>query len=133
MGGLIQGCEVAEFLVKRGREVTILETSDQLGTGIPDVNRVRLIEWLDKKGVNMSTEVRYEEITDKGLTVITREGERKSIEADTILLAMPMQPNTALFEVLKEKVPETYLIGDGKEPRLILDAMDDGARIGCAI
>ena len=30
MGGAIQGCQLAEFLVKRGRKVTVVEESDQV-------------------------------------------------------------------------------------------------------
>ena len=133
IGGLMHGCEIAEFLVKRGRKVTIVETSDQLGSGIPEVNRKRLLSWLAKKGVLMLTGVTYEEIVDKGLTIITREGERETLEADTILVATPPIPNTELFNALKSKVREIYLIGDSKEPRTILYAISDGSQIGCII
>ena len=34
IGGLLHGCQVAAFLVKRGRHVTIIEASDQVGEGI---------------------------------------------------------------------------------------------------
>ena len=34
IGGAIQGCELAEFLVKRGRKVTIVDTAETLGDGI---------------------------------------------------------------------------------------------------
>ena len=34
IGGGKQGCELAEFLVKRGRKVTIVDTADVLGYGI---------------------------------------------------------------------------------------------------
>jgi len=129
VGGLIQGCEIAEFLVKRSRDVTVLESSNQLGTGIPDVYRVRLLPWLAKKGVTMLTGITYDEITDKGLTVI-EEGKKHIIEADTILLATPPEPNTELLKILEGKVPEVYLIGDCKEPKLIVDAVADGSHIG---
>ena len=33
IGGGIQGCELAEFLVKRNRKVTIVDSADALGTG----------------------------------------------------------------------------------------------------
>ncbi|MBA7715515.1 Cinnamate reductase [subsurface metagenome] len=132
MGGLIHGCEIAELLVKRGRKVTIVETSNQLGTGVPEAKRGRLISWLAKKGVTMLTEVTYEAITDKGLTFV-REGQRETIEADTILIAVPPRANTELFKTLEGKVPEVYVTGDCKEPRLIVDAIEDGSRIGYAI
>ena len=81
----------------------------------------------------MMTGVKYEEITDKGLTIITKEGKRQTIEADTIVPAMPLTPNTELLKTLEGKVPEIYAIGDCREPRLIIDAIADGSRIARAI
>ena len=133
VGGLIYGCETAEFLVKRGRKVTILEASNQLGSGMIERNKVKLLKWMAKKGATVLTEVKYEEITDKGIRIMTKEGERRTIEADTILITTPPVPNTELFNSLKGRIPEVYLIGDAKEPRLILEAIADGLRIGHAI
>ncbi|MFC1963903.1 FAD-dependent oxidoreductase [Chloroflexota bacterium] len=133
MGGLIQGCQLAEFLVKRGRQVTIVETSDELGVGVPDRNRVRLIYWLEKKGVTMLTGVKYEEVTAKGLTITTREGQQQTIAADNVLTALPLRPNRELYQSIDGKVPEAYLVGDSAEGSKIIDAINDGFRIGRAI
>jgi 2,4-dienoyl-CoA reductase (NADPH2) len=133
IGGLIHGCEVAEFLVKRGRKVVILETSDQLGTGIIERTRIRLLNWLAKKGATMLTRVRFEEITAKGIRIITKEGESRTIEADTILITTPPVPNTELFKALEGRVPEVYMIGDCKEPHSVLEAIADGLCLGHAI
>ena len=129
IGGAIQGCELAEFLVKRGRRVTIVDTAEEMGEGMVDNTKIRLLWWLSKRGVIMMTGVRYEEITDKGLTIITKEGERQTIAADTILSAVPLIPNTELLKSLEGKVPKIHAIGDCKEPRLIIDAIADGSRI----
>ena len=133
MGGAIQGCELAEFLTKRRRKVTIVHTDETLGEGIPVEDQMRLFPWLDEKGVARYTGVKYEEITDEGLTITTKEGEKRTIEADTILPAIPSKPNIELFKAAEGKAPEIYLIGDCSEPRLIIDAVDDGMRIGLAI
>ena len=133
MGGSIHGCQMAEFLVKRGREVTIVETSDQLGVGISDINRDCLLDWLAKKGVTILTGMKYEEVTDKGLTITSKEGKRQTIEADSILPVMPLKANTEFLKALKGKVPEVYVSGDCREPHLILEAIADGSRIGRAI
>ena len=130
MGGLINGCELAEFLVKRGRKVTVLEESDQLGTGMPEVKRIRLLSWLTEKGVTFMTGVKYEEISDHGLNILSKLGERQSIPADTILVAVPFRPNGELFKALEGKVPEIYRIGDCRDPGLIVDAIADGSSIG---
>ncbi|GAI31171.1 unnamed protein product, partial [marine sediment metagenome] len=93
----------------------------------------QLFKLLAKKGATMMTEVKYEEITDKGLAIITKDGKRETLEADTIVLAMPLQPNTDLIKSLDGEVPEVYPIGDCREPRLIADAIADGSRIAYTI
>jgi pyruvate/2-oxoglutarate dehydrogenase complex dihydrolipoamide dehydrogenase (E3) component len=72
-------------------------------------------------------------VTAKGLTVLTKEGYKKTIEADSVVPAIPMRPNTKLFESLQGKVPEVYTIGDCNNPKLIADAVADGWRVGNAI
>lgn len=133
IGGGIQGCELAEFLVKRGRKVTIIGTSGKLGEGMVEVTRRRLFRWLARKGTDMVSEARCDEITDRGLTITTKDGKRQTIEADSIVTAMPLLPDNDLFRALEGKVPEIYRIGDCKEPLLILDAVADGSRIARVI
>ncbi len=133
IGGAIQGCELAEFLVKRGRKVTIVDTAETLGDELVGETKVRLFRWLAKKGVTMMTEVKYEEITDRGLTIISKEGKRQTIEADTIVPATHLTPNTELLENLEGRVPEIYTIGDCREPHLILEAIADGSRVAHSI
>lgn len=133
VGGTMHGCEVAEFLIKRGREVTIVEESDKLGAGMSDRNLDLFIPWLAKRGVRTLTQVRYEEVTDKGLIITTKEGKRQTLEADTILVSVPPKPNTEFFKDLERKVPEVFMIGDCKEPKLIVDAVADGSYIGRTI
>ena len=133
MGGAIQGCELAEFLVKRHRSVTIVEAGEALGEGMTVDNQRRLVRWLEEKGVLMLTGVRYEEITGKGLVVVNREGKRMTLESDTILPVPPLQPNADLIEGLQRVVPDVYSVGDCREPHLIADAIADGWQIACKI
>jgi 2,4-dienoyl-CoA reductase (NADPH2) len=134
MGGGIHGCQVAEFLAKRGRKVTIVDTAKEIGNGLLEtLVKPHLLMWLAEKGVAMMAEVKYEEITDKGLTITPKEGKRQTIEADTIVTAIPLQPSTELLKKLGGSAPEIYAIGDCKEPNKIIDAIADGSRIARAI
>jgi 2,4-dienoyl-CoA reductase (NADPH2) len=134
IGGNIQGCQTAYFLVKRGRVVTIVDTADEIGAGLLETFvKAHLLNWLDEKGVVMLSGVKYEEITDQGLTITTKEGMRKTIEADTIVTALPLLPNTEFLKSLEGSAPEVYGIGDCKDPHLTVDAIADGARIGRAL
>ena len=127
IGGTIQGCELAEFLIKRGRKVTIVDTAKEIGEGL-EFAALLLPGWLAKKATIM-TGVKYEEITDKGLTIVTKEGKRQAIEADTIVPAVTLSPDAELLKTLRGRVPEIYPIGDCREPGLIGDAIADGSHI----
>ena len=134
MGGSLHGCQVAEFLVKRGRKVTIVETSDKIGEGLLEILiKPRLLLWLSEKGVALMTEVKYEEITEQGLTIKTKEGKREILEADTIVTALPLLPNTDFLKGIEGSVSEVYTIGDCKEPRMIVDSVAEGSRIARTI
>jgi 2,4-dienoyl-CoA reductase (NADPH2) len=129
IGGALAGCQLAEFLVKRGRKVAIVDRAKKLGEGLLANDPTRLFKWFHQKGVVTMTEVKYEEITDQGLVVTTKEGERRTLEADTIMTALPLLPSADLLKSLEGKVPEVYQIGDCRESGYIHSAIADGSRI----
>jgi 2,4-dienoyl-CoA reductase (NADPH2) len=133
IGGAIQGAELAEFLVKRGRQITIVAGDEEISAGLPKRKQQRLVEWLGEKGATMITGTTCEEITEKGLVITTKEGIKQTIEADTVVPALPFEPDNKLFNELKGMVPEVYLIGDSNDPRLIIDAIAEGWRVGKAM
>ena len=130
IGGGIQGCETAEFLLKRGRTVTITEPTDKLGTGIPLLQWELLHPWLLRKGATILTGVTYQEVNDKGLVITDADGKVRTLEADSVMVVLPLRPNTGLYGALQGKVPELHMIGDCKEPGLIIDAMAAGFEVG---
>jgi 2,4-dienoyl-CoA reductase (NADPH2) len=130
VGGNIQGCELCEFLFKRGRQVTITESGPELGEGITKEDQFRFFPWLERRGIPTYTGVRYEEVNDEGLVITTKEGERKTLAADSIVVTLPLLPNTAIAADLEGKAPETHIIGSSQEPGLIYNAIADGARLG---
>jgi hypothetical protein len=77
--------------------------------------------------------VQYKEIIDNGLTITTKEGKRLSLEADTIVTALPLLPNTGLYKSLEGSAPEVHAIGDCREPHLTVDAVADGSRVARGI
>jgi 2,4-dienoyl-CoA reductase (NADPH2) len=129
IGGAIQGCELAEFLTKRGRKVTIVDKAERMGDGMVDALLEHLMLWFRKKGVTMISGVKeYVEVTGRGLTIVTKEGKKETIEADTVVPALPLAANTGLMKGLKKKGREVYAIGDCSEPGLIADAIGTGLR-----
>ena len=69
--------------------MTIVETGDELGTGLVPERKTRLFYWFDKQGVPLLSGVRLVEITDEGLSIVTRDGEPRFLAADTVIPALP--------------------------------------------
>ncbi len=133
IGGELVGCETAEFLVGKGKKVTVMRRGPEMALRVGFTRRIFFLNRLLEKGVTLFTEVRYNEVIPRGLVVTTIEGEKETIEADTIVLAAGSIPNKKLYEEIKGKVPETHLIGDCAEPRTICEAVADGYRIALEI
>ncbi|MDR0311868.1 MAG: FAD-dependent oxidoreductase [Acidobacteriota bacterium] len=124
IGGAVQGCELAEFLMKRGRDVTLVDQAELLGDGLTLAMKEQLFRWFEEKSLPMISGVReYVEINDRGLVIITREGKKMELEADTVIPAPPLLPNASLLEKLKTLVPEVYAVGDCCKPGLRVDAI----------
>lgn len=133
IGGRLHGCQTAEFLVKRGRNVTIVDdcTEDLIGDGLlPTFMKPWLLLWLDDKGVKIHSEVTYHEITRDGLVITTKDGKKQTLKADKVLTAMPMLPDPELVKSFEGTAKEVFALGDTREPNYIVDAVEDGAKIG---
>ncbi len=135
VGGTLHGCELTEFLTKRGRKVVMVHDGpkEQLGEGMTIDDLENLWPWLRRKGVPIHTAVKYERVTDQGLVVSTSDGKQITLEVDSIVTTQDFITNTLLFERLKPFVSEVYNIGSSSEPNLIVHAMKDGAKLGYAI
>ncbi|MCK9265145.1 MAG: NAD(P)/FAD-dependent oxidoreductase, partial [Deltaproteobacteria bacterium] len=124
LGGDLKGAESAEFFIKRGKEVVVLEEGEQLWNGMNLHLQLAWCPWIAARKVPIYTGVTYEEITDKGVRIKTKEGEEKLIEGDTVMIIAKDKKNDDLYRTLQGKAPEVYLIGDGKEDA---NAWFDGA------
>lgn len=131
IGGELVGCEVADFLAERGKKVTMTRRGKEMATGINPITKVLLFRRLNNGGVEMLTEVKYLEITEKGLKLIDKEKKERMIEANHIVLAAGSTPNNSLVEKLKGLTEEAiYLVGDCVAPRKLWNAIHEGAKVG---
>ncbi|MBU2499329.1 MAG: FAD-dependent oxidoreductase [Proteobacteria bacterium] len=134
IGGERVACETAEFLADKGKHVTVVRQGPKMGVRVGPVQRGRLLTRLRQKGVTLMTGVkRFEEITREGLKLIDKDGKQRTIKADTIVYGVGMKAEKRLAGELEGKVPELYTIGDCIRPREILEAVDEGARVGCEV
>lgn len=128
IGGQIQGVQLAEFLSQRGRDVTIVDDGpiENLGLNLPSYVKERVVLYNQSHGVKTLMGVKYHEINDKGMTITTDYGIKKTIEADSIITAIPTVANTSLADSLQGVVSEVYAIGDCNKAGVMVDAIEAG-------
>jgi 2,4-dienoyl-CoA reductase-like NADH-dependent reductase (Old Yellow Enzyme family)/thioredoxin reductase len=133
IGGELVGCETALYLLEQGKKVTVMRRGPVLATKVHHFIREPLLGRLKFKGVSMLTGVEYEEITEVGVVIRTSTGERMVVEADTVVLATGVVPDTELLPALQGKVARIFSVGDCVEPRGIRGAVEEGYRTGLDI
>lgn len=133
IGGELVGCETALYLAERGKKVTIMRRGPELATKVNQFIRIPLINRLQAKGVTIFTGVDYEEVTPTGVVIRNGVGERRVIQADTVVLAAGAKPNTELLPLVEGRVAQVLCVGDCVQPRGIREAVEEGFRAGLAI
>jgi thioredoxin reductase len=106
-----------------------VDTAETIGKGMIDFRLGLFLDWFDKQSGTIIAGVKDMEITDEGLVITTKEGEKQTLQADSIIPTSPLAPNTELLKSLEGKAPEIYAIGDCQEPRMIVNAIADGWKI----
>jgi len=127
VGGGFVGCETADFLAEQGKQVTIAEILPQLASELFSTVAGIIVQRLEQVGVTAYTGVKAEEITPQGMEIIDREGKRRVLEADDIVIAAGSVANQGVFQSLEGKVPVMYQVGDCVRARRIHEAVSEAA------
>jgi len=125
VGGGSVGCEVGTFLLSKGIQVTMLEMLPRLANTVNHATRNSLMGELNKGGAEMITGVQVTSISGNRVNYI-KDGKESSVDGDTIILALGARPENQLYNDLRPLVFDLRLIGDAKEPRLIMHAVREG-------
>lgn len=119
----------------QSRTVTLTRRGKRVGEKLGPTTRWALIQLLQNRGVQMLTQLHYDEITAGGLNATTRTGKQIFLEADTIVLATGQSPENTLFHELNNRVAELYLVGaartasEGNVQTAIWEATDAARKI----
>ena len=127
IGGDLVGLELAEFLTERGKRVTVIEPSNDLGPNLSIVRRSRVIHLLKSNGVNIIKNAKDIKISNSNVN-FELDGNAESIKADQVIIAMGTEPNTEFADELKENNFNVSMIGDCTSVGYIEGAISD-ARI----
>jgi 2,4-dienoyl-CoA reductase-like NADH-dependent reductase (Old Yellow Enzyme family)/thioredoxin reductase len=130
-GGGEVGIETADFIME-GHQVeslSIVEMLDDIGRDMNPMDKALLFGNRSifpkhfQNGLRIMCGTKVREITDTGVLVIDKQLHEYEIEADTVVLALGYTPDNSLYEELKDKSPDVYLVGDAMRAGLIVDAV----------
>lgn len=132
VGGGLSGCEVAIWLAQKGCEVSLVEMlPETMVGGAPVPTQVKLMtrDLMKKYAVDIHTSSRLVQITDEGVELQREREGIKILEADTVVLALGMKPETTLADKLDEQREHVYRIGDCRAPKNVMNAIWDAYEI----
>ncbi|MBW2267779.1 MAG: FAD-dependent oxidoreductase [Deltaproteobacteria bacterium] len=137
IGGGLVGVELAEFMARRGRQVTVLEESGWLATEMAHPRRARVLEEVRQAGVCLETNARVLEIGAEDVRFECRGGDgvpaTQTVAADTVVVATGLVPNPGPAERLRAAGIELVEIGDATGVGYIEGAIHDGFHAALAL
>ena len=128
IGGGLVGLELAEYLVERGRKITILEPGPSLGEELAIVRRARVLHLLREHGVEITADAPVERI-ESARVVYTHEGEEKFVPCKQAIIAIGADADDSLAAQLEGCGAKIHRIGDCRAKSFIDGAMLDAREL----
>ncbi|NLI89330.1 MAG: FAD-dependent oxidoreductase [Epulopiscium sp.] len=131
LGGGLIGSETATYLGENGKDVTIVEQKESIAIEEEGTRRKFLMELVEDLDIKLMTNTKLLEINNESVH-LERSGVETDLKADTVVLALGLEPNANLEEEIKDRVDIT-IVGDAIKPRDALEAIREGflAGAGC--
>lgn len=136
MGGGTIGAEIAlELAELKGRRVTVVEMGEKIAAQGNMLYRIALRQKMDRCGDRLVrlTNTRCLEINPQGVLVEDDQGRRRTLAADSVVVAAGVRPNTRLAESFFGLAPQCYMVGDCFKARKIMEATYEGYAVAAQI
>lgn len=112
IGGELVGIELAEFLLERGRKVSVIEEGPRLGKGLTLVRRMRILSELAEHGAGLFGGASGITIGKDAVTFTDMQGASRSVPCDTVIVAKGAAGDLSLAESLRSAGFSVHAIGD---------------------
>ena len=135
VGAGLVGCELALWLARQGKEVTMVELQEKIlavNGPLCHANFDMLEKLIPYNGIKVLTSSKVLKTTEKGVLVDTM-GKEQEISADTVVLAVGYNAEKSLYEELKFQIDELYLVGDARNVSSIMYAIWDAYEVAANI
>ncbi len=111
IGGGLVGVELTEFLVERGRRVTVLEEGEKFALEMAHPRRWRVLNDLRDHGVELVAQV--SDVRIGGTEVSFQVGEHdRTVRAETVVIATGLKADSSVADAFRAAGHDPILIGD---------------------
>ena len=126
-GAGLTGCETALHIARKGGTVTVIDiiTENEIAKDTNLPNKIVLMDLMDKNNIKVITEVKLDEVTDKGIIIVDKNRHRLEIDAETVVLALGVKACSDEVREFTGLAPETFAIDDCSRPRDLMGAIHD--------
>ena len=132
IGGGLVGVELAEYLIERGRKVTVIEPSHNLGKELSIVRRARVLDLLEIDGATLIKSAEVTKITSNAVHYTNKNG-HASVDTDTVIISLGAANNMSLANQLSQQSIPVSTIGDGHEVGYIEGAILTARKLAVTI
>ena len=134
IGSGITGLETSELLITQDNKISIIEMADtvapgawfqQLDDALPKLKAAGTAFYTSKKLVKINKD--SVEVSD------THTGALSKIECDAVVLSLGVKPQRSLYDELKSRFKNVYLVGDCDKPGRIFNATNAAFELAARI
>jgi NADPH-dependent 2,4-dienoyl-CoA reductase/sulfur reductase-like enzyme len=125
VGAGLVGSETALILARQGKRVILMDRLEKIAFDVEPLTFMALTELLSQQGVEIRTGLNLEAAAEKGAWVSDKEWNRFTIEADTVVNALGLEPNQELIKELEGTAPVIFAVGDCYKPRDVGDCVHE--------
>lgn len=125
VGGGMTGLETAEVLLKSGHPTTVVDMMPRMGMGVFILVTLDLQQRMAPYAPQYLPGHRLARVTAEGVELEAGDGARRSVPADTVVLALGVRPDQDTPDRFRAAFPDVRVIGDAVHGGRILEATKD--------
>ncbi|MDR2266974.1 MAG: NAD(P)/FAD-dependent oxidoreductase [Christensenellaceae bacterium] len=130
IGSGLTGLETAYLLAKMDNAITVVEKADTIAAGVWMQHVDDVLPKLKAKNAVFLTGKSLSAVDDTGVVLEDSKTHQKMhLDVDNVVLAIGMRPESSLFQQLRGRNANVFLIGDALKPGRIGNATEDAFKV----
>lgn len=121
--------ELQRLATDSGRQITVVEMIDNLGTNFGKSTRWGMLQDVERYGIDSHLATRVTSITDWGVC-LEKDGQQWELETDTVVLAVGTESHNPLEVTAAKLGIPCQVVGDAHTPATVLEASHQGFTAG---